>query len=531
MAFLPDGMIESIGRIAMPQKKYTGWILGIALLFGSILRFLPGMKAGFPVNDGGMLLAMIRDLKSNGLILPSVTSYNFLDLPFAYPPLGMYVVALLSYNLPISDLELLRWLPPVISLIIIFAFYWLAYRILDSEAKAASAVLFYALMPGASNWLVMGGGLTRSFGILFSLLAIGYVYRLFCEDRNQANMGLAILFCAFTVLSHPEVGVQTAGVCFVLWAFYGKSAAGLKKAALVVLGTALLTAPWWVMVLRYHGFSPFWSAMHTGIHETLFASLYQSVFTLQGGLPILPILGLIGIVVVLRKREFLLIFWSFLPFLIDPRNAPAILNFPFLLLVSEGVYFLGNGLRQAYSTTFPNSENTDRYLPVLTYGSLAIVLSYLFFVAYTSIPDLVALSLSRSDRETMEWIKANTSPESRFLLITNTGQMSPMADAYQEWFPVLAERQSRNTLQGLEWTLGSDFFPHYQELIALQACPDVDCLTRWLGEGNLQVDYILVRTKRASPALLGSLRSDGRYEAIHRSTTAEIFALTKLNPK
>ncbi len=518
-------VIEWIALLTMLPKKYTDLLPWVGFLLGGVLRFMPGMMAAFPVNDGGMLLAMARDLRSNEFVLPFVTSYNFLGIPFVYPPLGMYIVAFLSDKLPIPDIELLLWLPPILSTAIIPAFYWLAYRILNSESKAAIATLFYALMPGSSDWLIMGGGLTRSLGILFSLFAVGYIYDLFRNDRSKTTIGLSILFCALAVLSHPEVGAQTAGICFMFWAFYGKNSIGIRNAILVSLGTALLSAPWWLTVLLYHGFSPFWSAMHTGIRETMLASLFHTFFSTQGGLPILSLFWLVGMFAVLRKREFLLILWAFLPFVVDARNAPAIAIFPFLMLVSDGACYLSEELIRAYSVTFPNHKNAGRYLTVLAKASLAIVLFYLLFISYRSVPSLVAVSLSHSDRETMEWIKENTPPKSRFLLITNRGDISPMTDSYQEWFPVLAERQSQNTLQGLEWTLDSNFFQYSRDLIALQACPEVDCLNNWLEKKNARADFILFQKKHASPALLDSLRSDESYNVVYQSSDAEIFAL------
>ncbi|HEX2993867.1 MAG TPA: hypothetical protein VHP14_03530 [Anaerolineales bacterium] len=509
----------------MLQNKSINLILWITVLLGGMLCFLPGARIGFPVNDGGMLLAMIRDLQSNGFVLPAVTSYNFLDIPFAYPPFGLYVAALLSRGLSIPELELLRWLPPLVSTAILPAFYWLAYRILDSKSKAVIATIFYAFTPGSSDWFIMGGGLTRSFGILFSLLAIGHVYCIFCGDTSRTRVGLAALFCALAVLSHPEVGLQTAGICFLFWLFYGRNAAGINYAILVALGTALLTVPWWLTVLSYHGFSPFVSAMHTGIREATLASIYHTFFSTQGGFPILPLLWLIGMFAVLRKQKFLLFAWAFLPFAVDPRNAPAIAIFPFLMLVSEGTCFLNNELTRAYLETFPTSKNSTRYLPFIMNGILAVILLFLFSISYRSVPNLVAVSLSSPDRETMEWAKENTPSESRFLLITNTGNISPMTDAYQEWFPALAERRSQNTLQGKEWLLGSDFFEYSQALMALQRCPDADCLKDWLEENSVPVDFVLVRKQRSSPDLRSSLQADPRYRLVHESENVEIFAV------
>jgi hypothetical protein len=109
--------------------------------------------------------------------------------------------------------------------------------------------------------------------------------------------------------------------------------------------------------------------------------------------------------------------------------------------------------------------------------------------------------------------------------MTNAGNISPMTDSYQEWFPVLAERRSVNTLQGMEWVLGPNLFSYSRKLVALQACPDTDCLNDWLEQNNIQVDFILLQTERANRSLTNSFRLDERYGTFYRSATAEVFAL------
>lgn len=498
-------------------------LLGMAFLAGCFLRFVPGILTNFPVNDGGMILTMIRDLRSNGFLLPVVTTYNDFNIPFAYPPFGMYAAAFLNSQLSVSEFELLRWLPPLISSATILAFYWLTRQILNSESKAVIAAMLYALLPGSFEWLIMGGGLTRSFGILFSLLAIGYVHRLFSDDAGKKTITLATLFSALTVLSHPEVGLQTAAICFVVWIFYGRNILGMKNAIFVALGIALLTAPWWMTVLYYHGFLPFQSAIQTGVRETLIASLFHTFFSTQAGLPLLPVFSLVGLFIVVRKRGFFLILWAFLPFFIDPRNSPAIAIFPLLMISSEGLYHVYNEFVRASSQTFPKSEAASKYVSIAAQASLVLLALYLFLASYVALPNLAAISLTDSDLETMKWVRNHTLLESRFLLMTNRGNISPMTDAYQEWFPTLAERRSQNTLQGLEWILGSNFFPYSQKLVDLQACSDVDCLNSWLAENNIQVDYILCYKRRAPQGLINSLQADSRYGIVYESTNAMIF--------
>jgi hypothetical protein len=506
--------------LATLREKKWDVLLWMTVLLGLVLRFLPGVWAGFPLNDGGMFLSMIRDLRANHFLLPAFTSYNGSNIPFAYPPFGFYVAALFSSLFHVSEIDLLRWLPPLVATAILPAFYWLSNKILNSRSKAIIATALFAFFPGSSDWFIMGGGLTRSFGVLFSLLALGCVYELF---RNGKCLLLSILFCALTVLSHPEVGLQTAGLCFLLWLFYGRNINGIKNAVLVGIGTAILTAPWWLTVLLQHGLTPFQSVMYAGVRETLLASLFHTIFSMQGSLPILPILSLTGGFVCFRKHEFLLPAWAFLPFFIDPRNAPAMAIFPLVMLSVEGLYFLKEEFERAYAKTMEKNNKTVRPTPILQI-ILAALLIYFIYLSYSSLGSLVRLSLTPSDREVMAWVESHTPAYSRFLLFTNTGQISPMTDSYQEWFPVLTERISENTLQGREWTLGSKFHSYTQDLIKLQTCSDVDCLQQWMTRNNAEFDYILFQKRRASSEFITSIKNDAQFPILYETENVVVFS-------
>jgi len=498
-------------------------LLWAVILLGMILRFIPALQTDFPINDGGMFLSMIRDLRANGFILPATTSYNQSGIPYAYPPFGFYVAAAISSLFPIADIELLRWLPAIVSAFIVPVFYWLSLQFFENKTKSMIATVVVSVMPGTFGWLVMGGGLSRSFGILFYLLSVGNVLRVF-RDRNSRSLWYAILFCGLVVLSHPEVGFQTAGICFLIWLIYGRNHFGVKHAVLISLGTALITSPWWLSILHYHGFAPIISAMQTGIHETLVASLFHSFFSLKGGLPFVPVLGLLGLFLTIRRKEFLLLGWILLPFLLDPRNAPAIAEYGHILLSSEALYFLWEKFNQAYREDIKKKNVApSRYAPYFIALPFAVLGIYFFWVSYSSSKEFYIVSLKESDRETMEWVRTNTPQDGRFLLLTNTGQLNPMIDSYQEWFPALAERQSQNTLQGSEWTLGSQFYDTLLQFIALQTCRDVNCVKTWSLNNDIQLDYLLVRVGQVRPELIDSIQSDGGFQAVYDSGAAVIY--------
>ncbi|HUM27554.1 MAG TPA: hypothetical protein PKN81_15060, partial [Anaerolineales bacterium] len=134
------------------EKDVTGFFLLLAVVFGLAVRLYPILKTDFPLVDGGMFYTMVNDLRAEGFSLPLVTSYNQADIPFAYPPLGFYLAGLINLLTGISVLNILRWLPFLISMLNIPLFYFMAERLIESKPKAALAALIFALTPSAYWW-------------------------------------------------------------------------------------------------------------------------------------------------------------------------------------------------------------------------------------------------------------------------------------------------------------------------------------------------------------------------------------------
>ncbi|MBK9778943.1 MAG: hypothetical protein IPP55_02660 [Anaerolineales bacterium] len=98
----------------------------------------------------------------------------------------------------------------------------------------------------------MGGGLTRSLGLVFLLLAIASILRLY-KTQEKKYLPFAILFSSLTVLSHPEAAVHTAGISLIFFLFHGRSKLGWKHTLLIAAGTLLLTSMWWLPILLRFG--------------------------------------------------------------------------------------------------------------------------------------------------------------------------------------------------------------------------------------------------------------------------------------
>ncbi|MBI5963259.1 MAG: hypothetical protein HY863_07280 [Chloroflexi bacterium] len=510
---------------------HTEWIiliLGATILFGVILRFFPGLQAGFPLNDGGMFLSMIRDLHVSHYALPAVTSYNSLDIPYAYPPFGFYFARLLSDLFNLTELTLLRWLPPTINTLTIFSFYALASLLLESRRRAAVAAIFYALTPGASAWFIMGGGLTRSFGSLFMLLSLSWVYRLF-RDGGKIELALSILFCSLTVLSHPEVGIHTVAGCILLWLFYAQAhkLRATLYALIIMLATLFFSAPWWGNVLSDHGFYPFLSALNTGSYGTsIWRALFSDVIASQTVIPILVLVRVVGIIWGGWRRKYFLIAWVILPYFVEPRSAPSISFYPFCMLMALAITDAFPALVDYYSrqaSSLPKLEfNQRRFLNT----TLLIIMIYLFVESGLFGFKLINTSLTIADREAMIWIRNNTPAQSRFLPIT--GVQSPEIDPFVEWFPALTERRSQTTIQGFEWLLGPEFYERYRNLARVQACESVVCLAEWSARTGLDYQYIVIQKSGVDQGLLSSLDSENQYKVIY--STKEVLIYSLLEP-
>ncbi len=506
----------------LTHNEWSALLLGTSLLFGFVLRISPGLQAGFPLNDGGMFLSMIRDLRASHYQLPVSTSYNNLQIPYSYPPFGFYLARLLSDLFNLSELTLLRWLPPIVNTMSILMFYKLATAFLNSRRRGALAAAFYALTPAAFGWFIMGGGLTRSFGSLFMLLSILWVYRLF-QDGGKKNIVLSILFCALTLLSHPEAGIHTALACILLWLFFGRTRTSFLNALLVGAGALFFSSPWWLTVISYHGVSPFLSAMQTGSHGTpLLTALYNAVFVSEGFIPLLVILRVIGITWALLKKNYFLILWVILPYIVEPRSAPSAAFYPLCMLITlalaDAIPAILDHLRRI--------KIAEEFQQRRWFNSiLTLILIYLFVESGIYGFRLVNNSLTNADRQTMEWVQKNTPAENRFLALT--GVRSPEIDPFVEWFPALTDRRNQSTIQGYEWLLGSGFYGRYADLADLQACNSAECVSRWAERTGRGYEYVLVQRAGSGESLTDSFERAENYRVVYSTTEVVIYQLQK----
>lgn len=508
--------------------------LFVAVLIGGYIRLSPVLRSPLPLNDGGMFYTMTRDLMANGYRLPELTSYNHLGLPYAYPPLAFYLAGGLADLTGWDLLDLFRLLPALFTVLAIPAFYLLAREMCSDEFQIIVATFVFALVPASFDWLIMGGGMTRSPAFFLALLTLYTIYRLYTRRENRYIFWTALL-SALTILTHPETALHTAFSALAFFLFFGRSKSGIGKSLAVAGLTLLLTVPWWGMVLARHGSSPFLAAGQTGWHGIGAAvQLFRFDLTHEYDLSTIGTLGLIGLFWSLAEKKYFLPAWLAIIFVSEPRNAPLYVAPCVALLAALALTRI---LRVFDRISSKNEEEAAPFSSPWAKTAFAVLLGqWVFSCIGTTLLLVNTISLTSADQAAFRWVAANTPVDSRFLILT--GNM-PFSDPASEWFPALSGRESVATIQGHEWDAGSNFNHLLSESYKVQYCINQapSCLEAWLTENQAEIDYILVRglTSRMGEALApienplpALLAADGNYEIVYQA--GGITILQKSNP-
>jgi hypothetical protein len=502
------------------RQQFATLILITAFLFGLMIRLAAPMNAGGPVNDGGLFLQMTRDLQVSHFALPNATTYNNADIPFAYPPLGFYLTGVIQKITHVSLFTLFTYLPAIFSALAILAFYFLALQFTGDRLKASLAAFFYAMVPQSFTWAIMGGGITRAPALSFSFLTVAFAYRLF-TTKDSRNILPTAVFASLLTLTHPEITFQTAFTVLIVALFFLRGRKSVLHALIVGVVVAALTSPWWLTVLARHGLAPFQTALGAHPRDLATSLLYLFQFNLSGEaiLAVVGMLGLIGLIRDFRHHDFFLPAWIGLSFISDPRAAPFASLTPLILLAVKGFESTLQGLGE--SEPFENGI-ASKFSRYVLFGTIA----YLFMSGMISSMQLGnGLRLLPEERQALNWVVANTSKDSRFLLLTGDAALS---DPLSEWFPALTERISLVTPQGHEWTPASPLIPNLIAYNHAQLClnEDVDCLASW------DFDYVYIRKIRPQKeggvqtqvSLLEKLlRTSSEYSVVYESDVAVIF--------
>ena len=514
--------------------------LVVALLIGAVVRFLPLGASPFPLNDGALFSHMTNDLVKNGLLLPGFTSYNGEQIPFAYPPLGIYLTAIASLISGLSQVSVLRWLPAFVSTISVLAMYAMAAELLRSRWRGLVAAIAFALIPRSYEWLIVGGGITRSLGLLLALLALHQGTRMLRthELRNVATTGM---LGGLTALSHPQAAMFLGLSLLTLWAFHFRRGRALpaatQLAAASLLGLAV-ASPWLVAVITAHGLTPILSAGRTALDPSAgLGQLLGLSFVDTPVLDLITAMGVLGIVVRVARGQWMIPVWLILTLMLDPRAGPTFATVPLALSV---VPIIGELLQRMVPMQGVDATLSSEPMPRLlrSHRAAAVVVVLMLFVALrTSSRGAADQSgplhgLADGHIAAMEWVRQKSDQGAQFAIITGR---SWETDYLSEWFPLVAGRTSLATVQGAEWTGIQAFLDRLTMHRQLEGCAvrTAACVDDWIDRWAAGPAYVFVPKGRlygpgsptdCCPALRETLLASDRYRLLYDGPGASIFA-------
>jgi Dolichyl-phosphate-mannose-protein mannosyltransferase len=490
------GVRESrTGTVTMSVSRRTELLaVSIPMLLGILVRVAPVAGAGFPVGDGGMFYVMVQEIQHAGMAIPATTAYNHAGIPFAYPPLGLWMTALLGNGLPVPLLTIFQWWPVLCSILMLPVFYLLARRLLGSWFPAVLALGAFALLPRSFETLIDGGGVTRAPGYLFALIAMYAMVAALGTGRRRF-VAVAAAAAGLAIMTHPNAALVTVVSLAALAALGRPSRRSLVTLAIVLAGAAVVSAPWWLVDLLRFGAAPLLSAAGAGSQLGPVAGVVRLLafdFAEEPFLPWITALGAAGLAWCLARRRFLLPVWLVAVLLVDATAAPTDATIPLALLAAIGLVDIVLPALAHAATVASDASGGLALLGSRPARLTLIVVAGLAFLGATYRPLEVSSmdhTLPSDVRASMAWVAANTPADATFAVVTGRDWFS---DNVSEWFPALAGRRSVATVQGYEW-LGNSGWWRRQDLDAdLQACAagTDTCLATWMRRYGVAPAYV-----------------------------------------
>lgn len=452
------------------------FIMAFVTLLGGMLRWKALAGSDFPVNDGGMFYTMVQDLIANQFHLPLMTTYNQAGIPFTYPPLSFYALGFLNQSVGMDLFTLFKYYGFVFNLFSIPAFFLLARELTgrrDLESYAATA--FYAFLISSYDWLIAGGGVTRSPAHTFFILALA-LYYIYLRTAKRRFWVLSVICGALIALHHLEY-LWMFCLTLLIFTFSETGALAATSAnrsrfprnlwgvflqrglslALYFLAIGVLSAPYWLTALQMHGLAPFMSAFASKSSNWMNSLnlILTLKMTAESQSTFINSLALIGLFFcLLRRSERRNILWLLLVIVLGARSLHRSAIFPVAVLAGIGLGGIFSGLQilAAQLTSFPRKA-TELILAFFVIFGFTHPLINAYYVSFTPQPALRTLSTSELDA--MDWIARNTPADATFLILDPNPDW--FTSQFAEWFPALTSRVSLNTVQGAEWLPDDEF--------------------------------------------------------------------------
>lgn len=461
---------DAIGRDLPLDGRDVPW-LGAGLGAGVVAVAVYLATNPYPAYGAGLYVQIARTIVANGYALPSsVPGFTAEGVPFAYPPLQFYLLAVLL-EVGADPVALARYLPSVAMLAALVPAYLLSRDYTASRPAGAAAAVAVALNPQLIQWHLSAGGVVRAFAFLYALGAIYAGYHVF-ESESRRAVALGLVGFAAALLSHPTYALFVVVTYLLMWAIRDRSVEGFARGAVVGLGGIALATPWIAWAVTTHGADVFLAAAgtHGGVGGGLATLVDGASYTL------LPLAGA-GYVLLVR-RDWFLSAWALAAEVLfaQPRFAFTV---GAVVLGAVGVDIAG----RLEVLDRPARGGIDRRaalaavcLMAATVGGGAYLAHEMTVATDPSTPEF----LDADAAEAMAWAATETPADATFVVVGDAA----------EWFPALSGRTILVGPWGVEWRGTEAYDRQLDAYVSLSRCHGVDCIESQAAAVGGSPDYV-----------------------------------------
>jgi Dolichyl-phosphate-mannose-protein mannosyltransferase len=508
----PDSMGTLRGRASSLTSSERGRsALWLALLVCVVapFYFLPAVRYPFPLGFAGLYALMAQSIADARFALPlHIPYYGPGGIPFAYPPLGPYLMAAFTSLTRQSAFAYMRYAPPLFSLLAFLVTYLLFRRITKSDAASFVTIALVSLSPTVFGYNVTAGGVVRG---LAQLVTMGCLYALFRWLQDQpASFPVwpGVLF-GLTILTHLTNALFLVVAVPLICLFNLRLRKALDACARVFVVGLVVSAPWWIHVGGGFGPSVFLNAIQS--HGTLdvltrlsvsfvVERALDSLRSMYGLMPVLFTLVVLGLAAAVARRKWFLPVW-FLLCLLALTEAERLTIFVGALLAAE-----------LLATAFRRLPG-ERWVMAPAALAIAVLLTYSLVNPVRDILRTVP-GISQETMSLATWFHQETREDATFIALGPPPQ--------SEWMPYLLQRTPLIGRWGSEWLGTYDTAAEVGD--QAESCynrQDWPCVEQLLVRAGLEPNYVIVFKPPGSATLEADMAS--RYPVAFQDSQAVVF--------
>ncbi len=397
-----------------------------------------------PMGYAGMYTQMAKQIAENNFWLPFDTAfYGPGGIPFAYPPLGFYFLAILI-KLTGKYFVFLRLLPALIALLAMIPLFYLTLELTSSRWAAVSSVVIAVSSVDLYIDHVWAAGIVRAPAFLFMLLAL-YFFTRQCRTPSRRLAAITGIFLGLCILTHWEYAVFCLG-WLGFWTLWGGDFWVRAKNTLFSCCVGFIISVGWLatLVSRYgvsvyinafnsHGNTQFMANFGNlgGLWNLMMDNL--AFIRLNEGL---AVLALVGIIFLWVKKKFALPLFFLLCVLVFRGGGFGFLTACFLAGIGIA------GLTEQFPRFLPAWGKTERGTAVSGAVLALPFLAYFWWHGWSMMTQMQPV-IDVAIFDLVENIPPNLAPDETYLALITQDEA--------EWMPFLFQREPLVAQWGSEW--------------------------------------------------------------------------------